>query len=131
MPRTVLSCPTDRTCLTSGAKAYVHLIQVTSPPRRISRPPLAGGDVEIPEVAREHRLGGALEQLRPAGTERQKQGSSNGKTEQMLYAIKYLGTYREKITRATGFEVTSSLSRKESSYKTVQSSRRKNTPPPS
>ena len=47
------------------------------------------------------------------------------------YATKYLGTYREKITRATGFEVTSSLSRKESSYKTVQSSRRKNTPPPS
>ena len=74
-------------------------------------------------------MGGALEQLRPAGTERQKQGSSNGKTEQMLYAIKYLGTYREKITRATGFEVTSSPSRKESSYKTVQSSHRKNTPP--
>ena len=83
MPRTVLSCPTDRTYLTSGANAYVLLIQVTSPPRRTSRPPLAGGlrgDVEIPEVAREHRLGGALEQLRPAGTERQKQGSSIGKT---------------------------------------------------
>ena len=40
------------------------------------------------------------------------------------YATKYLGTYREKITRATGFEVTSSPSRKESSYKTAQSFRR-------